>query len=280
MSDINLEIFRDEIRLWTLKQLHHLGFGHYGGSLSIVEALAVLYGKAMNLDSANENHDRFILSKGHGGPALYATLALLGYFDTDILFTLNQNGTSLPSHPDRNLTPGVEMTTGSLGQGISVATGVALSNKLCRRTSYTYCLVGDGELNEGQCWEAIQFAAHHKLHRLVIMVDDNKKQLDGFTKDICDPRDFVEKFTSFGFKTSRVDGRDLKAIEQAINDGKKETDSPIAIILDTVKGQGVSYLENKSDNHHIRPNEKDIVAIETAMKELEKKINSYHGGIK
>lgn len=177
MQPADLERFRDEIRLWTLKQLYYLGFGHYGGSLSIVEALAVLYGKIMNTDPRAEDRDRFILSKGHGGLALYASLALKGYFQKELLFTLNQNGTSLPSHPDRNLTPGVEMTTGSLGQGLSVAVGVALSNKLCNRQSYTYCIVGDGELNEGQCWEAVQFAAHHKLHRLIVLIDDNKKQL-------------------------------------------------------------------------------------------------------
>ena len=180
-----LELFRDQIRLWTLKQLYHLGFGHYGGSLSIVEALAVLYGKVMKITPDNfhdEKRDRLVSMKGHGGPALYAALALKGFIPFGMLFTLNQNGTKLPSHPDRNLTPGVEMTTGSLGQGISVAVGVALSHKLSDIPAYTYTIVGDGELNEGQCWEAIQFAAHHQLHRLVVLVDDNKKQLDGWTK--------------------------------------------------------------------------------------------------
>lgn len=270
-----LELFRDEVRLKTLKELHHLGFGHYGGSLSIVEALAVLYGEVMKLDPANpkwEERDYFILSKGHGGPGLYATLAAKGYFPEEVLYTLNQNGTKLPSHPDKNLTPGVDMTTGSLGQGISAAVGVALSHKLSNKENYTYCIVGDGELNEGQCWEAIQFAAHHKLNRLFVFVDDNKKQLDGLTKDIIDPLDFEEKFNAFGFYTMKVDGSSLQEIYEAIEKGKAQKNKPIAIILDTVKGQGVPYLEEKADNHHIRPSEADEAAILSAIAELETKL--------
>ncbi|MGX6443834.1 transketolase [Neobacillus sp. K501] len=270
-----LETFRDEIRLKTLKELYHLGFGHYGGSLSIIETLAVLYGEVMKVDPQNpkwKERDYFILSKGHGGPGLYATLALKGYFPEDILYTLNQNGTILPSHPDRNLTPGVDMTTGSLGQGISAAVGVALSHKLSHRDNYTYCMVGDGELNEGQCWEAIQFAAHHKLHRLFVFVDDNKKQLDGLTKEIIDPLDFEEKFRAFGFYAMKVDGRSLTEIYESIEKGKSQTVQPVAIILDTVKGQGVPYLEEKADNHHIRPSQADKGAIHAAIAELEIKL--------
>lgn len=269
-----LEQLRDDIRLWTLKELDHLGFGHYGGSLSIVEALAVLYGDVMNIDPSKKDdpdRDYFIISKGHGGPALYATLAVKGFIDYEWLYTLNQNGTNLPSHPDRNLTPGVEMTTGSLGQGISVAAGVALSHKLAGRDSYTYTIVGDGELNEGQCWEAIQFAAHHQLSNFFVLVDDNKKQLDGLTVDICDPFDFVEKFRAFGFEAVRVDGSNMEEIRQAILAGKKQSEKPFAIILDTVKGQGVPYLEEKVDNHHIRPSKEDQVAIEEAIAMLEKR---------
>ncbi|MED4958195.1 transketolase [Paenibacillus macerans] len=270
-----LELFRDEIRLKTLKELHHLGFGHYGGSLSIVEVLAVLYGGVMKVDPANpkwEERDYFILSKGHGGPGLYAALAAKGYFPEEVLYTLNQNGTKLPSHPDKNLTPGVDMTTGSLGQGISAAVGVALSHKLSAKDNYTYCIVGDGELNEGQCWEAFQFAAHHKLNRLFVFVDDNKKQLDGLTKDIIDPLDFAEKFSAFGFYAMKVDGGSLREIYEAIEQGKAQGDQPVAIILDTVKGQGVPYLEEKADNHHIRPSEADEAAILRAIAELEAKL--------
>jgi transketolase len=271
----NLEIFRDEIRLLTLKELHHLGFGHYGGSLSIIEALAVLYGEVMEVDPKNpqwEDRDYFILSKGHGGPSLYVTLSLKGFFPEKLLYTLNQNGTTLPSHPDRNLTPGVDMTTGSLGQGISAAVGVALSHKLSDKNNFTYCILGDGELNEGQCWEAFQFAAHHKLNRLFVFVDDNKKQLDGPTKDIIDPLDFKEKFNAFGFYAVKVDGSSLKEIYKAIEKGKAQCDKPVAIILDTVKGQGVPYLEEKADNHHIRPSQADKEAILATIAQLENKL--------
>ncbi|MBT2697575.1 transketolase [Bacillus sp. ISL-40] len=270
-----VDAFRDEIRLKTLKELYHLGFGHYGGSLSIIEVLAVLYGEVMKVNPQDpkwENRDYFILSKGHGGPGLYATLAAKGYFPEEVLYTLNQNGTTLPSHPDKNLTPGVDMTTGSLGQGISAAVGVALSHKLSNKDNYTYCIVGDGELNEGQCWEAAQFAAHHKLNHLFVFIDDNKKQLDGPTKDIIDPLDFVEKFKAFGFYTLQVDGRSLEQIYEAIEEGKRQSEKPIAIILDTVKGQGVPYLEEKADNHHIRPSEEDEAAIKRAIAELENKL--------
>ena len=278
MMGIDLQIverYRDEIRLMTLKELHHLGFGHYGGSLSIVEVLAVLYGEVMKVDPKKpqwEDRDYFILSKGHGGPGLYAALALKGYFPTDRLYTLNQNGTTLPSHPDRHLTPGVDMTTGSLGQGISAAVGVALSHKLSNKANFTYCIVGDGELNEGECWEAFQFAAHHKLNHLVVFVDDNKKQLDGPTKDIIDPLDLEEKFNAFGFYTMKVDGRSLEQIYEAIVNGKEQHNKPVAIILDTIKAQGVPYLEEKADNHHIRPSQADEEAILAVIKELENKL--------
>ncbi|PLR81269.1 transketolase [Bacillus sp. V33-4] len=271
----HLETFRDEIRLLTLKELHHLGFGHYGGSLSIVEVLAVLYGEVLQVNPRNpkwEGRDYFILSKGHGGPAYYAALSLKGYFPEEILYTLNQNGTTLPSHPDRNLTPGVDMTTGSLGQGTSAAVGIALSHKLSGMENYTFTIVGDGELNEGQCWEAFQFAAHHKLNRLFVFVDDNKKQLDGPTKDIIDPLDFAEKFQAFGFFTIKVDGSSLEEILDAIKRGKNQMDKPVAIILDTIKGQGVPYLEEKADNHHLRPNNEDEQAILEAIDHLERKI--------
>jgi len=270
-----LEALRDEIRLLTLKELYHLGFGHYGGSLSIIEALAVLYGEVMKVDPKNpewDDRDYFILSKGHGGPSYYATLSLKGFFPEEIIYTLNQNGTTLPSHPDRNLTPGVDMTTGSLGQGISAAVGVALSHKLSNKKNFTYCIVGDGELNEGQCWEAFQFAAHHKLNRLFVLVDDNKKQLDGLTKDIIDPLDLGVKLGSFGFYTLKVDGSSLTQIYEAIENGKEQIDKPVAIILDTVKGQGVPYLEEKADNHHIRPNQADKAAILATITQLENKL--------
>lgn len=275
MLSTQLETAAKQIRLYTLKELKALGFGHFGGSLSIVEALAAIYGKHLNVDKSlakDLNRDYFVLSKGHGGPALYATLFLKGFFSEDVLYTLNQNGTTLPSHPDRNLTPGVDMTCGSLGQGISAATGIAYGNKLAGRDNYTFCIVGDGELNEGQCWEAFQFASHHKLDNLIVLLDDNKKQLDGPTKEIIDPLDFVEKLTAFGFETVNVDGTSVDAIDQAIQRAKQNKGKPQAIVLDTIKGQGVKHLEEKADNHHIRPNEEDWKAINEAIEELEKQL--------
>ena len=275
MLATQLETAAKQIRLYTLKELKALGFGHFGGSLSIVEALAAIYGKHLNVDpdSANDpNRDYFVLSKGHGGPALYATLFLKGFFSEEVLYTLNQNGTILPSHPDRNLTPGVDMTCGSLGQGISAATGIAYGNKLAGLDNYTFCIVGDGELNEGQCWEAFQFASHHKLENLIVLLDDNKKQLDGPTKDIIDPLDFVAKLSAFGFETVKVDGTSVDAIDKAIQQAKQNKGKPQAIVLDTIKGQGVKHLEEKADNHHIRPNEEDWKAINEAIETLEQQL--------
>ncbi|WP_229677500.1 transketolase [Enterococcus wangshanyuanii] len=258
-----------------MKELDNLGFGHFGGSLSIVETLAVLYGKVLDVSperATDPNRDYFVLSKGHAGPALYATLFLKGYFDENFLFSLNQNGTRLPSHPDRNKTPGVDMTTGSLGQGISAATGIAKGNQLAGRNNFTYAIVGDGELNEGQCWEAFQFAAHQKLDHLIVLIDDNKKQLDGYTAEICDPLDFVEKMQAFGFNSWRVNGGDVSAIEAAIDHAKKVNGKPTAIVLDTVKGQGVPYFEELMDNHHVRPDEAGKIAIKESIESLAKKI--------
>lgn len=272
---MDIQKFADQIRYYTMRELDHLGFGHFGGSLSIVETLAVLYGKVMNVSAEKRDdpdRDYFVLSKGHAGPALYATLFLKGYFDEAFLFSLNQNGTNLPSHPDRIKTPGIDMTTGSLGQGISAATGIAKGNQLLGKENYTFAVVGDGELNEGQCWEAFQFAAHQKLDHLIVLIDDNKKQLDGYTTDICDPFDFVEKMRAFGFNSWRVNGRDVSAIEAAIDQAKKGKGAPTAIVLDTVKGQGVPYFEEMTDNHHIRPDEATKIAIKESIESLAKKI--------
>lgn len=275
MLSTQLDEAARQIRYYTLKELKALGFGHFGGSLSIVETLAVLYGKHINVDPSTAkdlNRDYFVLSKGHGGPALYATLFLKGFFSEDVLYTLNQNETTLPSHPDRNLTPGVDMTCGSLGQGISAATGIAYGNKLAGRDNYTYCIVGDGELNEGQCWEAFQFASHHQLENLVVFIDDNKRQLDGPTKEIIDPLDFVEKLSAFGFETVKVDGRSVEAIDEAVVNAKKNKGKPQAIVLDTIKGQGIKHIEEKADNHHIRPSDEDWSAIDQTITELEKEL--------
>lgn len=263
-----------QIRYYTMKELWHMGFGHYGGSLSIVEVLAVLYGEHLNTNPSLKNNlerDFFVLSKGHGGPALYATLFLKEFFEEEWLYTLNNNGTKLPSHPDRNKIPGVDMTTGSLGQGISAATGIAKGNELAGRSNYTYCIVGDGELNEGQCWEAIQFASHHKLDHFILFVDDNKMQLDGLTKDINDPLDFVEKFKAFGFNAERVNGQDIEAISEAVNQAKEKKGKPSCIVLDTIKGQGIEFLMELENNHHLRPDEELNEKIEKSLEVLKRK---------
>lgn len=267
-----LEQFALKIRVYTLETLNHLGFGHYGGSLSIVEVLAVLYGAVMQVspeESRNKERDYFVLSKGHAGPTLYSTLCLKNFFDKEMLFSLNTNGTLLPSHPDRNLTPGVDMTTGSLGQGISVATGIAYGQKIQHFPYYTYVIVGDGELNEGQCWEAIQFAAHQHLEHLFVFVDDNKKQLDGYTRDICHPQDFVAKFQAFGFEAQRVDGSSVEMIYDAIENMKQSSlKKPKCIVLDTKKGQGVREIEEIIANHHLRPSKEEQKVLKVVVDRL------------
>ncbi|MGT2800525.1 transketolase [Streptococcus marmotae] len=264
--------FAKEIRYHTLTTLNQLGFGHYGGSLSIVEVLAALYGEVLDVtiqNFASKERDHFVLSKGHAGPALYSTLYLKGFFDHDFLWSLNRNGTRLPSHPDRNLTPGVDMTTGSLGQGMSVATGIAYGKQITNSPHYTYALVGDGELNEGQCWEAAQFAAHQELSHLILFVDDNKKQLDGPTAEICQTFDFVEKFASFGWEAVRVDGSSIEAILEAIQAMKDSRSSrPKCIVLDTVKGQGIDFLETMASNHHLRLSGQLVDDLEAAAQAL------------
>lgn len=266
---VEMTKFAANIRKETLKMLLKRGFGHLGGAMSIVETLAVLYTK-MKVDPKNpKEHDRdyLVLSKGHAGPALYSTLALKGFFDLEVLGTLNNNGTILPSHPDRNLTPGIDMTTGSLGQGISAAVGIALGLYRDKSTRKVYSIVGDGELNEGQCWEAVQFAAHNKLNNFILFVDNNKKQLDGTTDEICNAFDFVKKFESFGFDTVRVDGSSVEAIDKAL---EMQKDMPLCIVLDTVKGQGVKYFEELKTNHHIRFNDEQKEVLKAEISKLEK----------
>jgi transketolase len=208
----------------------------------------------MKIDPANpgwEERDWLVLSKGHCGPALYAALALKGFFPMDWLKTVNKGGTRLPSHADRRRTPGVDMTTGSLGQGISAAIGIALGNKLKGLDNYTYCIVGDGEINEGQVWEAAQTANSFGLGRFILFVDWNKKQLDGELDAVNPPLDMAAKFQAFGFHAQTVKGFDIEAIYGAISKAKACTDKPSVIILDTLKGLGVSFAEREAFNHYL-----------------------------
>jgi len=247
-----LKDFAYEIRIACLEELKALGFGHVGGSLSIADTLAVLYGSVMNIDPKNPlwpERDKLVCSKGHAGPAVYATLALKGYFPKDMLLTLNKPGTSLPSHCDRNKTPGVDMTTGSLGQGTSLAVGLALGDRLKGRPNRVFLISGDGELDEGQTWEAAMFASAKKVANLVWFVDENKKQLDGPTAEILPQGDLAAKFAAFGFDTQRIPGNDVEAVYEAIERTKSVADKPHAIILDTIKGAGVKAVEETASNH-------------------------------
>ena len=244
-----LDVFAAEIRIALLEEMKDRGFGHIGGSLSICDLLAVLYGKVMNYkveDPKWADRDKLVCSKGHAGPAVYATLALKGFFPKEELATLNRPGTKLPSHCDKNKTVGVDCTTGSLGQGTSQAVGMALGDKLKGRPSRTFLIVGDGEINEGQCWEAAMFTAAKKVNNLVWIVDDNKKQLDGPTADVLPSGDLRAKFESFGFDAVRVPGNDVEALYDALT---KESDKPVAIIMDNVKGSGVKAIEETASNH-------------------------------
>ncbi len=261
MTENELKDFARQIRIETLKEIGARGFGHIGGSISIVDLLAVLYGEIMKIDPINpnwEDRDWLVVSKGHAGPAVYAALALKGYFPLEYLSTLNQNNTCLPSHCDRNKTVGIDMTTGSLGQGASTAAGVALGHKIDGKNNYTYLILGDGECNEGQVWEAALFSAQHVLDHLIAFVDYNKKQLDGFTKDICDLGELEVKFANFGWDSQRVNGHDVNAIKDAIDRAKTIEGKPHMIVLDTVKGKGCYFAENEFSNHHMNVTEEQI----------------------
>jgi len=279
-KEINqLQKFATEIRLETLKEIKNLGFGHIGGAMSIVEALAVLYGKAMKINPKEPKwvgRDWLVVSKGHAGPAVYAALALKGYYPIEELMTLNKPKTNLPSHCDRNKTIGIDMTTGSLGQGMSTAIGIALGNRLDRKNNYTYLILGDGECDEGQVWEGALFAHHRKLDHLITFIDANKKQLDGYTKDINDLGDISEKFSSFGWHTQDVNGADVAKIYEAIEKAKEIKEQPSVIILDTIKGQGIKFVEETMANHHMvfstaehEAAEKCIIELENRLKECQ-----------
>ncbi|MDR1301298.1 MAG: transketolase [Treponema sp.] len=270
-----LAYFAAQIRLETLKGVGARGFGHLGGALSIVDALAVLYGGLMRIDPQDPqwpDRDKLVMSKGHAGPALYAALALKGYFPLDWLSTLNQPGTRLPSHCDRKLTPGIDMTTGSLGQGVSTAIGLALAQRMNGMSSRTYLITGDGELNEGQTWEGALFAPQHKLTNLTWLVDYNHKQLDGTTEEILDLGDLEAKFKAFGWATASVNGNEVGAVAQALEVAHQETAKPWCIVLNTVKGAGVPLVADIALNHHIvfegELQTKAIAAMEQAVAAL------------
>ena len=247
--------FAREIRRKTLYTIGKLGVGHIGGALSIADILALLYGMEMKYNPKNPadpDRDILVLSKGHAGPALYATLALKGFFPLAWLDTLNQGGTRLPSHCDRNKTPGIDMTTGSLGQGLSSACGLALGRKTDGSKVRVFCIIGDGESNEGQNWEAAMFAAQYKLSNLIAFTDYNKMQIDGTTEQIMDLSDIEGKWKSFGWFVQRCDGHDFTAMHNAITAaGSQNGNKPSMIILDTIKGKGAPFCEGKLESHNM-----------------------------
>ncbi len=243
-----------ELRKLTIDEVGYLGVGHIGGAMSIIELLTVLYYQVMRVDPQNpkdEGRDRLVLSKGHAGPALYATLADKGFFPKEWLHTLNHGGTNLPSHCDMNKTPGIDFTTGALGQGSSAAVGIAKGLQLKKLDAFTFLILGDGECQEGQVWEAAMSAAHFKLDHLIAFVDNNKQQIDGYTDEIMGIEQVQEKWQSFGWHTLRVDGHNMEAIYQAITEGKRERGRPTMIILDTVKSQGFIPGEGNLGNHNM-----------------------------
>jgi len=262
----NLKEVCKDIRCDIMTCIGHLGVGHIGGCLSVVEMLAVLYFEEMNIDPANpkmQGRDRFVCSKGHAGPAVYATLANRGYFDKKELLTLNQGGTNLPSHCDMNRTIGIDMTTGSLGQGVSVATGMAMGFKIAKKPNKVYAICGDGELQEGLCWEAFMSAAQYKLDNLTVIIDRNNLQIDGCVDDVMSLGDLQKKMEGFGFGVDTIDGHNFEEILPALD--KEYSGKPHCIIANTVKGKGVSFMENQASWHGVAPNAEQL---EAALKEL------------
>lgn len=266
-----LRIKAVEIRKAILQMLTEAGSGHTGGSLSIVEILLALYHHALRHNPKKPDwpqRDRFILSKGHGCPALYAVLADCGYFPADELSTLRKHGSRLQGHPQKGL-PGLEISSGSLGQGLSIANGMALGARLNNAPSRIYCLMGDGETNEGQIWEAAMTAAHYQLDNLCGIVDLNKLQIDGFCCDVKNMEPVNKKWQSFGWHTIDVDGHDLTALIGALDAARATKGKPTVLICCTVKGKGISFIENKVEWHGIAP-KKDH--LERALKELDEQL--------
>ncbi len=265
-----LEQRANDMRIDIVRMIAEAGSGHPGGSLSCADILTALYfGGVMDHDPQNpkwEGRDRFILAKGHAAPALYAALAHAGYFPREELMTLRKLGTRLQGHPDCNLCPGVEVSTGSLGQGLSIAAGACAGLKLSGSTQTVFALLGDGECQEGQVWEAAMWAAHKKLDNLVAIVDRNCLQIDGNTADVCDPGDVAAKFAAFGWEAAEVDGHDIPALVSALSAAKADrSGKPHVLVARTVKGKGVSFMENQAGWHGKAPNAEQT---QTALADL------------
>jgi transketolase len=270
MNKLELQKKAVEVRKGIVTGVYNAKSGHPGGSLSAADLFTYLYFEEMNVDPKNpedENRDRFVLSKGHTAPGYYAALALKGFFPIEDLKTLRHVGSYLQGHPDKKHTPGVDMSSGSLGQGLSVAVGMALAAKMQGKDYRTYCLCGDGEIQEGQIWEAAMFAGHRKLDNLCVIVDNNNLQIDGTVEDVCSPYPIDEKFKAFNFHVININGNDFDEIDKAFAEARAHKGEPTAIIAHTVKGKGVSFMEDKAGWHGKAPNEEEY---KIAMEELEK----------
>ena len=270
MENLELAKTANEVRKGIVTSVHAAKAGHPGGSLSCADLMTFLYFEEMNIDPKDpkkEDRDRFVLSKGHCAPALYSALAHRGYFPVEELTTLRKLGSHLQGHPCMQHTPGVDMSSGSLGQGISVAAGMALSAKLSNDSYRVYTLLGDGEIAEGQVWEAAMFAGHKKLDNFVVIVDNNGLQIDGKVEDVCNPYPIDKKFEAFNFHVINIDAHDFDQIRAAFKEARQTKGMPTAIIMKSVKGKGVSFMENQAGWHGKAPNDEQY---EQAMKDLEK----------
>ena len=270
MNNLELEKMANEIRKDIVTAVHSAKSGHPGGSLSSADIFTYLYFEEMNVDPANpkwEDRDRFVLSKGHVAPGLYSTLAEKGYFPKEDLKTLRHTGSYLQGHPDMKHIPGIDMSSGSLGQGVSVAVGMAAAGKYDKKDYRVYTLTGDGEIQEGQIWEAAMWAGHRKLDNLVVIVDNNNLQIDGSIEDVCSPYPIDKKFEAFNFHVINIDGNDFDQIRAAFKEARETKGMPTAINAKTVKGKGVSFMENAAGWHGKAPNDEEY---EIAMADLEK----------
>ncbi len=268
-----LEIAATKVRMGIIEGVYNAKSGHPGGSLSVADTLTYLYNAVMNVDPTNPemaDRDRLVLSKGHTAPALYSVLANRGFFPVEELKTLRHIDSRLQGHPVRNKIPGVDMSTGSLGQGISAACGMALSGKLSNETYKVYAILGDGEIEEGQVWEAAMFAAHYGLDNLVAVVDNNNLQIDGKISEVMSPYPIDEKFAAFGWHVITINGHDFDAIEKAFQEAERVANQPTVIIQKTVKGKGVSFMEDQVSWHGTAPNEEQY---NKAMAELQAKLD-------
>lgn len=270
MNNLELEKMANEIRKDIVTAVHSAKSGHPGGSLSSADIFTYLYFEEMNVDPANpkwEDRDRFVLSKGHVAPGLYSTLAEKGYFPKEDLKTLRHTGSYLQGHPDMKHIPGIDMSSGSLGQGVSVAVGMAAAGKYDKKDYRVYTLTGDGEIQEGQIWEAAMWAGHRKLDNLVVIVDNNNLQIDGSVEDVCSPYPIDKKFEAFNFHVINIDGNDFDQVRAAFKEARETKGMPTAIIAKTVKGKGVSFMEDAAGWHGKAPNDEEY---EIAMADLEK----------